>query len=64
MLPILFCEEGRRTRSVSLEADASTVWTALFLGIDFIKKRSFLLSATKKARICAYLSSKEGSRAT
>jgi hypothetical protein len=35
-----------------------------FLGIDFIKKRSFLLSATKKARICAYLSSKEGSRAT
>ena len=59
MLPILFCEEGKRTRSVSLEADASTVWTVLFLGIDLIEKRGFYFRKQKKHESVLILAQKK-----
>jgi hypothetical protein len=61
MLPSLFREEGKRTCSVSLEADTSTVRTVLFLGIDFIEKRSFYFRKQKKHESVLILAQKKGS---
>ncbi len=60
MLSSLFREEGKRTCSVSLEADTSTVRTVLFLGIDLIKKRSFYFRKQKKHEFVLILAQKKG----
>ncbi len=61
MLPSLFREEGKRTCSVSLEADTSTARTVLFLGIDLIEKRSFYFRKQKKHESVLILAQKKDS---
>jgi hypothetical protein len=49
VLPSLFREERKHTRSVSFRPDTTAPGTALFLGIDFIKKtRFFTLEKIKR----------------